>query len=168
MKKRLLMILSLLCTAALVLGVFPAAATEVAGESRVIIAEWKDEDNYDALRPASLEATMSDGSKVTLNEENGWSGSVTGLVAGDYTWEVPEVAGYTVSIAQGDVTIVTLTHPVQKTSVTATAEWEDNGNAAGLRPTSVKARLLANGEPKGSPVTLNSGNGWQAGGAICP
>ena len=48
----------------------------------------------------------------------------------------------------------------EKTSVSVTKEWSDNGNQDGIRPDSVKVQLYADGEKKGDEVTLNSNNKW--------
>ncbi|MBR2779835.1 MAG: Cna B-type domain-containing protein, partial [Eubacteriaceae bacterium] len=54
--------------------------------------EWNDADNQDGIRPESLEVKLSNGAKVTLNEENSWTATVTDLpkyadgVEIKYTW----------------------------------------------------------------------------------
>ena len=40
---------------------------------------WDDADNQDGKRPASLEVTLSNGTKVTLNEGNSWTATIDKL-----------------------------------------------------------------------------------------
>ena len=76
---------------------------------------WKDEDNALKIRPASITATLSNGTVVTLNEANGWSATVTDLpvtykgVPVEYTWKEQQAAGYlqTGVTVEGNVTTFT-------------------------------------------------------------
>ena len=40
---------------------------------------WDDENNQDGKRPDSLKVTLSNGTEVTLNADNEWTATVTGL-----------------------------------------------------------------------------------------
>ena len=163
MKKRLLRLVSVLCMLALAAGVLPClAAAEGTAESRVILVEWRDENNADGLRPDSVTATLSGGQSVTLTAENGWTAEIGGLAPGEYTWTASAVEGYTATVDQGDITAVTYHHSVKKTEVTTSVSWSDQDNVNGLRPGSVQVRLLADGQPYASAVTLGAGNSWSS------
>ncbi len=61
---------------------------------------WDDQDNAVGFRPESIHVTLSNGTTVVLNQENGWSATVDNLptvVNGEavqYTWTEQEVLGY--------------------------------------------------------------------------
>ena len=161
MKKQLRKLFSLLLILTLVTGGLSCAAVaETAEEERIILAEWMDENDFDGLRPESVVMTLG-AQNVTLNAENGWRGVLTG--AADAAWGVQTVNGYAVSLKEDeDITVATYRHAAQKTAVGVSALWEDMDNAKGVRPDSVKARLLCDGELYGAAVTLNRGNSWAA------
>ena len=98
MKKHLQRLLSLLCVLALVLSCVYALAEDVQYEDRVITAKWMDGDNYDGIRPASVDAFLA-GQKATLNEENGWTGVVSVPVGTGNDWTCDEVDGYTATLS---------------------------------------------------------------------
>lgn len=54
------------------------------------------------------------------------------------------------------------TNVATATTVTKTVSkvWEDDNNAAGMRPDSVQIQLMSNGVAYGDPVTLNEANNW--------
>ncbi len=159
MKRKLQRILSVLCALLLAAGCVSAAAlAEEAAEPRFITAVWADEDNYDALRPDSIQVTLGDQPPVTLNEANRWTAEAAAPAGTE--WTVPTVEGYVVNSRGTDVTVVTFTHAVRKTSAAATVVWNDNGNAGGIRPDSVQVRLLADGEPCGAALAASPRNGW--------
>ena len=158
MKLRLRRILSILCVLALMAGCLAFALAEADEVTRAIMVEWSDEDNYDGFRPESV--TMQIGNKdVTLNESNGWSGEAT--VSSDAKWTIAPVAGYTVSSTGSDIVLVTYSRSVKTTGLSGvTVVWDDNNNAAGLRPDSVKVNLLADGNPARSPAAASAANSW--------
>ena len=124
---------------------------------------WDDDENRDGLRPASVTAVLSDGSTVTLNEANGWTGTVEDLPVYDhgepieYTWTEKPVNGYELTV---DGQTLTNTHTPARTTLTVSKVWNDGGNQDGIRPESVKVNLYGNDIPVGS-VTLNEGNRWK-------
>ncbi len=159
MKRRLQRILSILCVLALAIGcVSLVSFAESAGDVRIICVEWNDENNYDELRPASVEMKFGDSTSVALNEANNWTAEV--LVPAGAQLAAPEVEGYGKPVVNTDGTIVTYTHQVTKAPVTGSAAWNDSDNAAGLRPESVQLRLLADGEPYGASRAASAGNSW--------
>ena len=161
MKSRLQRILSILCVLALAIGCCSAISlAEGTDAIRFISVEWEDENNYDALRPASVDMTIG-GKTVTLKDENNWTDEAVAPATAE--WTAATVEGYTAAVRNTDAaTIVTYTHTVAKTTATGTVAWVDSENAAGLRPVSVELRLLADGEPFGAAKTVNAATGWSA------
>ena len=159
MKQRLQRILSILCVLALVTGcMMMTAFAEDAKVSKVITVQWEDEDDYEAQRPAGV--TMSiDGQAVTLNAENNWTAEA--LADEGTQWSIADLSdrGYFPSVAGGDVTVVRYTRLVAKTNANVTVVWNDNDNAAGLRPESVRINLLADGVVARTPVTVPTARG---------
>ena len=163
MKQRLRRILSILCILMLTAGclIIPASA-EDGSVSRVIMIEWDDEENYENLRPGSVEVEIEGGdpAKVVLSAKNDWTGESS--APSDAAWSLPELENYWKPVTSGsDVTIVTYTHNPAKTVVEAEVVWEDSENAAGVRPDSVQVRLLADGNPFRAAKTANEKNSWK-------
>ena len=172
-------------------------------ETQVSVTKiWEDNDDQDGIRPESIDVTLlvvdKNGNKipyskegltnpVTLNEDNDWSYTWTGLPrrAGgqDITYEVSELVvpeeyesdqanisptQETTPYDNGNQTYVssesyaiTNTHEPTETEVSVTKVWEDDDNRDGLRPDKVYAMLYVDGEPYSSnPVVLNEGNSW--------
>lgn len=125
----------------------------------------------------------------TLNAENDWSDSWTGLKAREYvngkwqsyTYAVREVktpAGYSSSIAydiNGDTTNVTITNTydtncadenyymvnvLQTEKLNVSKIWADDGNVAGLRPNNLTI-TVDDGRGGSYDVTLNDSNSWK-------
>ena len=61
---------------------------------------WNDNNNKLKLRPKKIRMTLNNGRSVVLNEENGWTATITGLPArvngkpAEYTWTEPTVLSY--------------------------------------------------------------------------
>ncbi len=89
---------------------------------------WQDDDNKDQRRPSYIQATLSNGETVTLNELNGWTATVSGLPKYEngqeikYTWTEAKVDGYTsTQVTEGNVTTLTnviVTTPAPTPTVT--------------------------------------------------
>ena len=160
MKKHLQTILSLLCIMALVFGTFTALAE--GNVSKVIVVKWSDGDNYDQIRPPQIEATLA-GQKTILNEANGWAGEVSVPADTDPNgWSYETPAGYTANLDAGDISELSLTHPLLA-DIPFTGkiiEWDDDDNAGKIRPESVQLVLLADGETYGEPLTVNKATSW--------
>ena len=129
---------------------------------------WEDADDQDGKRPDDLTVTLSDGQTVTLSESNDWTATIEGLPKYNkgqeivYSWtegSLPD--GYSLAGTSKDGTVTTLTnkHVPEVTSVTVKKVWDDADNRDGIRPSSVKITLLANGEEAGS-ATLSESNSW--------
>jgi hypothetical protein len=129
---------------------------------------WDDMDNLDGSRPSSLTVTLLANGKAvetaTLSDSNGWSTEITDLPATEdgapisYTWSEESVPGYTASVSiAGNTTMLTNRHVPELTQVSVRKVWDDNNNAAGMRPTSITVTLS-----NGTIVILNEANGWSA------
>jgi len=79
---------------------------------------WIDDNNAQNIRPEQVVMTLSNGLKVILSEENGWTATVSDLPArtaeGDtirYTWTEQDVIGYTRTgiTTEGAATVITNT-----------------------------------------------------------
>ena len=130
---------------------------------------WNDANNQDGIRPESIQVQLKNGETnvgdpVTLNAENQWKHTWSGLTAGDYkVVEVSVPTGYT-SATTGDAATgytITNTHTPEVTSYTVTKKWADDGDRDGIRPESVSVQLKANGAAYGKPVTVSgTGDSW--------
>ena len=125
---------------------------------------WDDAENQDGIRPGELTVTLSTGDTVTLSTENNWTATVSGLPmyadgeAIEYSWtegELPEGYELTGTAADGTVTTLTNTHVPATVSTTVRKVWEDDGNARGVRPATVRVYLS-----NGMSAVLNAANGW--------
>ena len=130
---------------------------------------WSDANNQDGKRPTSLVVTLSNGQSVTLNEDNKWTGTITGLpkyAAGQeiiYTWtEATLPEGYTLTSAKTEGTVTTLTNSYtpEETEATVTKVWDDANDQDGKRPEELTVTLFADGESTNQSVTLNEANLW--------
>ena len=127
---------------------------------------WDDRNNQDGIRPTSIVMTLSNGMKAKLNAMNGWSATIGELpmfdVAGNliiYTWKEPLIRGYkqqSVTTEDGETVFVNV-HTPETVSTTVTKIWDDEDNAAGLRPANLRVTLS-----NGSTYYLNEENGWTA------
>ncbi len=127
---------------------------------------WNDAENQDGKRPESLAVTLSNGTVVTLNEENSWEATVENLPKYEggqlisYTWtEAALPEGYTMTSNEtvGTVTTITNSHTPEVTTATVKKVWSDGENQDGKRPESLAVTLS-----NGTVVTLNETNGWEA------
>lgn len=158
MRNRLARILSLLCVLALAMGclISGAVAEETQMESRIVIVEWKDGDNYDGIRPASVSVSLA-GQSLTLSEANSWAGEVTVPKGTGNEWSFTAPDKYTATVKAGDITVITFHHAAGATAaVSASVVWSDDDNAAKIRPESVQLYLLADGAPCGEPITVKA------------
>ena len=147
----------------------PAADVETVDVS--VKKVWNDADNKDNIRPASLEVTLSNGKKVTLNKGNNWTATVKGLPKYDadnkeikYTWSEPEVAEYTAASATIGkyATVLTNTHIPEEPSeepetvdVSVMKQWADENDKDGIRPDKITVKLST-----GASYELSERNDW--------
>ena len=134
---------------------------------------WDDADDQDGMRPDAVTVRLladgqDTGKTLTLNADNGWSGSFTDLDvynAGQpiaYTVEEVNVAGYQSSITgdAADGFTITNTHTPEKTALSVKKVWDDADDQDGKRPETVTVRLLADGQNTDKTLTLNADNDW--------
>ena len=134
---------------------------------------WDDANDQDGKRPDAVTVRLlADGEStdraLTLNADNGWSGSFTDLDvynAGQpiaYTVEEVNVAGYQSSItgSAADGFTITNTHTPGKTALSVKKVWDDADDQDGKRPDAVTVRLLADGQKTDKTLTLNADNDW--------
>jgi len=142
--------------------------------SATIRKVWDDEDNQDGSRPETLKVTLYRNGEalktVELSEKNKWMAEVKDLLLYDehekeyvYTWQEETVKDYKLVSTEtfGNFTELTNKHEPELTALTVRKVWDDNENAAGLRPTSL-AVTLYNGNTPVRTVLLNEDNHWAA------
>lgn len=143
--------------------------------------EWKDADDQDGVRPESVTVhLLADGSdtgrSAVLSDENEWRATFDNLARVnddghviDYTFAEDAVSGYVFGVSRADgatgadATEYTVTniHEPEKTQVSGTKTWDDNGDAAGKRPDSVRVDLYKNGTKYASKtVSANENGEW--------
>jgi len=125
---------------------------------------WDDKENQDGLRPAEVKARLSNGTEVTLNEENSWTAKVENLPKSDqgtqitYTWalkEEPKEYKLSATKTEGTVTTLTVSHSPVVTEAMIKVVWDDGDNEDAIRPSDVKVKLS-----DGREVTLTRDNNW--------
>ena len=120
---------------------------------------WKDENNQDGKRPASVTVKLladgqDTGKTLTLTEANNWAGSFTDLDADKggttikYTVVEVTVPGYTSEVTGDAASGFTITNSYlpETVVVKATKNWDDANNQDGKRPTKITINLLADGQ----------------------
>lgn len=134
---------------------------------------WNDSSNQDGIRPDSVTVKLKadgvdTGKTLTLNADNLWKGSFTGLdkfKAGKeikYTVEENSTNGYTAKVeansSSGGFTI-TNSHTPETITIEGSKTWTDAGNQDGIRPDSITINLLKNGNVIQTKVVTES-DGW--------
>jgi len=139
MKQRLLRILSVLCVLALVCGCMTLSAF-AEDTIKVISVQFEDENNFDGLRPISLDVSIG-GTTITLSDENNWLAEAS--VASDAEWTVPDVAGYVHNNpGTAELAVVKYSHDVVRGSGTALINWYGDAGYEKMRPDYVWVNLL--------------------------
>ena len=138
--------------------------------SVTVTKAWDDDGDRDGRRPQSVRVQLKadgrdSGEPVELTGD-AWSHTFGGLPkyrdGREVTYTVTEeaVPDYSTAI---DGLAITNKYTPQKTSVTVTKAWDDDGDRDGLRPESVEVQLLADGaEVEGRTATLSESNSWTA------
>ena len=134
--------------------------------------EWDDSNNFDNLRPSSIQIEVlknnSVARTVTLSASNNWQATISGLPKNEngqkieYTFREKTVpSGYTSSytFVDGICTFVN-THKVSNINLSVEKVWDDESNKDGIRPNSIKVDLFANGTLK-KELILSGGNSWK-------
>ena len=138
---------------------------------------WDDDDNRDGARPESVEVELCEDGVPTdktavLSDENNWEATFEGLTPVTETGaqrfftvrEVGDTNGYVGFTSQKqtdqgiELTLTNYREP-EKISVSGTKVWDDENDAAGKRPTSIKLDLYANGEFLKSKTVYANGQG---------
>ena len=148
-------------------------------KSLEVTKKWDDDNNRDNKRPDSIEVRLVakvDGSEIEgvsgrtqkLSSANGWKYKFENLPKYhdgkqvEYTVdEVNAPAGYTKTVS-GEASkgyVITNTYTPETVQVAGSKNWNDNGNAAGLRPESITIRLYANGKEM-DHKTVTEKDGW--------
>ena len=136
--------------------------------SRTVTKVWDDNKNQDGKRPESIQIILkADGNvkdTVTLNEENNWTYTWTGLpekangTTIGYSVEEEKVDGYEASMSEDGWTI-TNTHVPSVITLTGSKTWIDNDNQNNSRPETITVRLFADGKQV-REQTVSKEDGW--------
>lgn len=152
----------------------PVQVTVVPSRNVSLTTEWNDSDNQDGSRPEKTTVQLTangqlTGDPVELNADNNWTYEWKQLLAEDeegtnivyrVTADAPEDYTAKVTGSADDGFVVTYTHEIAKTSVTASVTWDDADDKDGIRPKSVSFQLKADGENVGDAITVNAGSNW--------
>ena len=152
----------------------PIQVTVVPSRNVSLTTEWNDSDNQDGSRPEKTTVQLTangqpTGDPVELNADNNWTYEWKQLLAEDeegtnivyrVTADAPEDYTAKVTGSADDGFVVTYSHEIAKTSVTASVEWDDADDKDGIRPKSVSFQLKADGENVGDAITVNAGSNW--------
>ena len=152
----------------------PIQVTVVPSRNVSLTTEWNDSDNQDGSRPEKTTVQLTangqpTGAPVELNADNNWTYEWKQLLAEDeegtnivyrVTADAPEDYTAKVTGSADDGFVVTYTHEIAKTSVTASVTWDDADDKDGIRPKSVSFQLKADGENVGDAITVNAGSNW--------
>ena len=125
---------------------------------------WEDNDDQDGIRPESVTVHLYAGGEMIrtarLNETTGWKYTFKDLpktAHGSkirYSVKEDPVPGYTCEV---NGTTIRNIHRPDEVTVTVRKVWDDDKNAAGIRPASISVRLS-----NGMTVILSDSNNWQA------
>lgn len=152
----------------------PVQVTVVPSRNVSLTTEWNDSDNQDGSRPEKTTVQLTangqlTGEPVELNADNNWTYEWKQLLAEDeegtnivyrVTADAPEEYTAKVTGSADDGFVVTYSHEIAKTSVTASVTWDDADDKDGIRPKSVSFQLKADGENVGDAITVNAGSNW--------
>ncbi len=130
---------------------------------------WDDADNQDGKRPSELKVTLSNGTEVTLNEDNEWTATVDNLPKFDekgditYSWTEDESSlpeGYELTGTETSDTTTTLTNSYTPETITLSGikEWVDGNNQDGIRPGSVTVKITGS---DGNEYTVETDAYWK-------
>lgn len=133
---------------------------------------WDDNNNQDGKRTTSVKVQILNGDKVVqeieVSEKTGWKFESKALPKYEngqeikYTVKEVAVKEYTSTVTtdkDGKYTI-TNKHTPEKTTVKGKKIWNDENNKDGIRPDSIKVKLLANGKETGKEATASEATGW--------
>lgn len=138
--------------------------------SKTVTKTWKDNENQDGIRPASVTVTLAGSNAVsktaTLNEDNGWTATFENLPKRDhgnivaYNVKESDTAGYEASIVKTEDGFQLINeHDSETTMRTVTLVWRDEDNRDGVRPDAVTYTLHGS-DGSEQEKTVNKDNAW--------
>lgn len=138
--------------------------------SKTVTKTWKDNENQDGIRPASVTVTLTGSNAVsktaTLNEENGWTATFENLPKRDhgnivaYNVKESDTAGYEASVVKMENGFQLINeHDSETTMRTVTLVWRDEDNRDGVRPDTVTYTLHGS-DGSEQEKTVNKDNAW--------
>ncbi|MBQ3408448.1 MAG: Cna B-type domain-containing protein [Clostridia bacterium] len=142
-----------------------------------VVKAWDDNNNAAGKRPESIQVQLyadnvAQGEAVTITNSN-WSTVFNNLPVykenGDViAYTVREVNSNNIyyseksNVLNTETNTITITNefdvPGEKINLTVVKAWDDNNNAAGKRPSSIKVQLYANSVAQGNQVTITNSN----------
>ena len=130
--------------------------------------KWEDENNHDSLRPEYVTIKLlADGEKVdetSASEDDEWRYYFENLPKYKsakeikYTVEQKKVNGYKTKPNGFDVVN---THSLETVTVEGLIMWDDSSNKDGIRPESIKVKLIVDGEKTDNTATASRESNWK-------
>jgi len=138
--------------------------------SKTVTKTWKDNENQDGIRPASVTVTLTGSNAVsktaTLNEDNGWTATFENLQKRDhgnivaYNVKESDTAGYEASVVKTEDGFQLINeHDSETTMRTVTLAWRDEDNRDGVRPDAVTYTLHGS-DGSEQEKTVNKDDAW--------
>lgn len=138
--------------------------------SKTVTKTWKDNENQDGIRPASVTVTLTGSNAVsktaTLNEDNGWTATFENLPKRDhgnivaYNVKESDTAGYEASVVKTEDGFQLINeHDSETTIRTVTLVWRDEDNRDGVRPDAVTYTLHGS-DGSEQEKTVNKDDAW--------
>lgn len=138
--------------------------------SKTVTKTWKDNENQDGIRPASVTVTLTGSNAVsktaTLNEDNGWTATFENLPKRDhgnivaYNVKESDTAGYEASVVKTEDGFQLINeHDSETTMRTVTLVWRDEDNRDGVRPDAVTYTLHGS-DGSEQEKTVNKNDAW--------
>lgn len=138
--------------------------------SKTVTKTWKDNENQDGIRPASVTVTLTGSNAVsktaTLNEDNGWTATFENLPKRDhgniiaYNVKESDTAGYEASVVKTEDGFQLINeHDSETTMRTVTLVWRDEDNRDGVRPDAVTYTLHGS-DGSEQEKTVNKDDAW--------
>lgn len=138
--------------------------------SKTVTKTWKDNENQDGIRPASVTVTLTGSNAVsktaTLNEDNGWTATFENLPKRDhgnivaYNVKESDTAGYEASVVKTEDGFQLINeHDSETTMRTVTLVWRDEDNRDGVRPDAVTYTLHGS-DGSEHEKTANKDDAW--------
>lgn len=138
--------------------------------SKTVTKTWKDNENQDGIRPASVTVTLTGSNAVsktaTLNEDNGWTATFENLPKRDhgnivaYNVKESDTEGYEASVVKTEDGFQLINeHDSETTMRTVTLVWRDEDDRDGVRPDAVTYTLHGS-DGSEQEKTVNKDDAW--------